>query len=794
MRQFFALLALSVSLAFVCAAPVPSNVDAERKALTSADDKTRRLATLQLGWRGRDAATAAPDLARLLRDSDELTALDASNALVRIGPAAAEPVGRLLSDNRSLVRYRARSTLQRMGTDAKGAVPALADRVLHATVVQFRINCALVLARIGPGAKAALPTLIKVASEDRSAERPQSDRPGSVCEAAILSALRIDPTARKQIADAVLPNLTAMISSGDDAKGRLQRSAAMQALAMLGPDAASALPTVQRANSKNPAEVPSYLKTCVALGKDGEKYIVSLLADPTESLAYRIALLCALGKRSGLRAESIEALTRLLADPDDVVRGHAAWALAAQGPAAESAIPELAKRLGDSAFDLVPEVKRLTFFTAEALARIGPKALPVLRDALKDKERRDRALIALARMGPPARPAVPAIRELLRDPSSLTSVRAAIALLEIGEPPKEPMRRLVAALGADDPEEAAEYLADGSIGESSPHIGYGEPNPAIPADAVPALLKLVDDDSYQWFAVKTLARMSHAADVIIPALSKRLRAARGHDFLGMIKIYSRFGPAAKAGVPDILWCLENDSHGNCSSCTHVAIQALGAIGPDAKDAVPRLTGIAANYTHHASRPAIFALGEIGVGSPEVLEVLVAILRDSTDGQPGLRERQVYAACALMKLGPAAKPVLPALREALFSDDARVRLYAAVALIRAGDEGASLDRFLDSWKDGYDAENPDPVLPEWLESVELLGPRAAKATPRLIALLEGPSLRYDSDYRASAASALAKIGPDAKAALPRLRQLAALPGPASGPATLAIQAITRDAKP
>jgi HEAT repeat protein len=683
-----------------------------------------------------------------------------------------------------------------MGPDAKAAAPALADCVLTASETQLRIHCAMILGRLGPDAKDALPSLIKAAAQDRDVDGSlYGDRPTTVREAAILAALRIDPSARKKMADAVLPSLMAMITSENDVRSLLERQSAMRVLAMLGPDATAALPKLQNPNVQYLAEVDLYVAACVSFGKDGEKCVTSLFTNPASGQDHRIAILRALATHPGLGRESIDALISLLADPDDTIRCHAAWALSAQGPAAEPAIPALAKRLGDSAFDSVPRLEGISHFVAEALARIGPKAIPALKEALKDKERRDRALIALARMGPSAKPVVPALRELLAGAPSLTSVRAAIALLEIGEAPKAPVRVLVAALDTDHCGEAVEYLSYGTEQDLLRRI-IEDPaaDLAIPVDAVPALLKLLDGDSHSWAAVATMSRMPHAADVIIPALSKRIRTAGAFDFLALLKIYSCFGPAAKAGVPDIIWCIKNDRPGSCVAFKQAAIESLGAIGPEAKDAVPMLLAIATDPEHFAASHAMSALGDIGVVSPELIDLLVTVLHDPNDGTPGRRHRQRTAASALMKLGPAAKPALLALREALFSDDALVRLYATAALIRAGDRGASIERLLDTWRDMHDPAHAQPVLPEWLEVIELLGPRAAKAVPRLITLLADPAFVYDSDYRTEAARVLGKIGPDAKAALPRLRELAAQPGRTSRPATLAIQAITRDAKP
>jgi hypothetical protein len=78
-----------------------------------------------------------------------------------------------------------------------------------------------------------------------------------------------------------------------------------------------------------------------------------------------------------------------------------------------------------------------------------------------------------------------------------------------------------------------------------------------------------------------------------------------------------------------------------------------------------------------------------------------------------------------------------------------------------------------------------VLPQVLDRIELLGPKAADAVPRLRDLLDKlPVDRFDpfdAEHRAGALRALARIGPAAKAALPRLKELAAAGGQLAGPA-------------
>jgi hypothetical protein len=169
--------------------------------------------------------------------------------------------------------------------------------------------------------------------------------------------------------------------------------------------------------------------------------------------------------------------------------------------------------------------------------------------------------------------------------------------------------------------------------------------------------------------------------------------------------------------------------------------------------------------------------------------LVHVLRDPKEGRPGRRDGSSSAACALATLGPAAKPAVSALKEALLDDDTIVRVYATTALLAAGGDGETYFPLLMlAWRDVYDPEESYPVLPQLLDGIALLGPQAAKAVPRLQELLDKPPTdRYDREHREGALRALARIGPAAKAVLPRLKELAAAGDELAGSAVEAIEA-------
>jgi hypothetical protein len=119
----------------------------------------------------------------------------------------------------------------------------------------------------------------------------------------------------------------------------------------------------------------------------------------------------------------------------------------------------------------------------------------------------------------------------------------------------------------------------------------------------------------------------------------------------------------------------------------------------------------------------------------------------------------------------------------------VRIHATTALIAAGENSDDYFRILMlAWRDSYTPGEQSPVEAV-LQGIKVLGPKAAKAVPRLLELLDkGPTDRFARDHRVDALEALARIGPAAKAAVPRLQELAAADSILAAPAAAALAAV------
>ena len=115
----------------------------------------------------------------------------------------------------------------------------------------------------------------------------------------------------------------------------------------------------------------------------------------------------------------------LLGDPDPFVRVGAARALAALQLGPETMLPIMEKALAGAD-------ETTAQHALDAIAALGPAAVPRLIDALKHNKLRAQIAYALGQIGPPAAPATGELAKLLSSNDSRVITEAALALAKIG--------------------------------------------------------------------------------------------------------------------------------------------------------------------------------------------------------------------------------------------------------------------------------------------------------------------------------------------------------------------------
>ena len=239
-----------------------------------------------------------------------------------------------------------------------------------------------------------------------------------------------------------------------------------------------------------------------------------------------------------LRREATEQLIERLRDQNPLVRLAAARALAALPPA-----PEITAPIWENAFQDADETTVL--HALDALAALGPSAVPHLIDALEHDMVPGHVAYVLGRIGPDAAPATEALAALIDNEDQHVANEAILALASIGPGAKDAVVPLTEALQqSENPNFHAIVYALGKIGPDA-------------AEAEPVLTDLLD-----------------GPDNRLALISAWALAHIGPD---SAEVAAKTVPVLVAGLSD-----------NLPMARQGAAEALGSLGASAKDAIPAL--------------------------------------------------------------------------------------------------------------------------------------------------------------------------------------------------------------
>ncbi len=461
----------------------------------------------------------------------------------------------------------------------------------------------------------------------------------------------------------------------------------------------------------------------LAGGTDGRKSVESLaeiFLSAEAPLEDRLAALETVANYGAFAEPAIPSLITTLGDPEKEIRTAAARALRgididwAEGEAAISAVPSFVKATRKKDIEV-----RLA--AVDALGEIGESAgesAPALVALLGDPAEAVRAAAAesLGRMGSAAEPAAPRLVALLTDDSD--AVRgAAMETLTVMGPAAPPA--LIDVLDGDDPELRATALA--ALSEIEPGWANGE-----------------------------------LGEAAVARFTGVIREGFGEARISAIETLTSLGPAARKAIPDLVSVLIDGDR----TVREAAVKALKAIDPKwtrskaARSAAPDLIRALVDSDRNISKTARAVLTRVAPDWPTDPDTVEAVPHFQKALSHSLDTVRVAAADVLRELGPAAKPAVDDLMNALTDDRQAVRRAAA----------AALDAISPGWREsGRMTAEVEPLL-EKLESDDwrvraatcgTLGEMgAASAIPALVACLADP----DKNVRAEATEALKRIDP------------------------------------
>jgi HEAT repeat protein len=780
-----------------------------------------------------------------LKDRDVTFRLGAIQALAEIGPDADGAIGALISqahkDKDESVRKAVTEALVKLPLSKK--LPEFIT-ILYGKDADARLIVLTLIEKEGIKAKAAVPHLIECLNGEPPVRLAalkalaECGKDSYAAIAAVYTVKKADPEgAVRQAAtnslDKLGPaaNLPALNELLDSAEGD-RKIQVVHEIANLGGSTPKAVEILFTALNKKDVTVRIHAaRTLSQLGKPRTAVATLVESLTHEDASVRATAASFLGILGKPALKAVPALEKCLADPAAPVREEAAKAL---------------RNLGRTTF-VLPDTLNPNLALSSALTALKGK----------DANRRSQAAMALATMGADATEGVPALIEALKDKHDRLDMlrefdakivgndfvvrkEAVIALGKIGPYSKDalPLLEKFVAEPANKPYREWAVQAMTAIRLA---------NPQSSIEDLPALMKTLrgdEQDSVKLVAVSRLAELGSKATDAIPPLIDALKSTnqnlQGAAGDALVKI----GPQA---IPSLVEALAD------KRARRAAAKALRGFGPAGKEAVPALIEALkegdANAAHALSRmgkPAIAQLVEImrkemqfrqiagetlammGPEAKEAVPALLELLKEEKAerpkgggfvtvpsiqgqfGQPGqltmtvdglVKSRQKIVLNVLAALGPDAVQALSAVIDLTKDQDESVRAMAAMCVRWIGpkekDTVAALVQLLDDksnmvcWRTLQTLEEVGgPALPAIPALIELAKGKRAKEPPnghlladqakRCIAkIMQGampskenlPALvavLQEKGFAADSLDAVAKLGADAKAAIPVIR--------------------------
>jgi HEAT repeat protein len=335
-----------------------------------------------------------------------------------------------------------------------------------------------------------------------------------------------------------VPALTRALEQEDP----LVRRDAAEDLGLIGPPAADALPVLQKLAEQD--------------------------ADPLSRIAAARAVVSIDPKNE----TALPLLVKALQDKTAKVRKKSAEALGDLGPGAKSAAGALVKAVKDSD----PAV---SWAAVDALGQIGPdaeEAVPALIEALKEASTRGAAADTLGQIGRKAQAAVPALEQALKGDDVTVRWAAAVALVRIGGAGARPGVRFL-------------LKPDGVPGRSVSDASQILTAPAT-WETLPELIEAAREPSLRDASAQISGNVAmYITKEQVPAGVTRLLQDKDPG-VRCVAAWFLYGGRA-LGLKDALAVFQETLKSSDPWARRQAIQFLGKLGAQSRDAVPAITGL-----------------------------------------------------------------------------------------------------------------------------------------------------------------------------------------------------------
>ncbi len=541
-----------------------------------------------------------------------------------------------------------------------------------------------------------------------------------------------------------------------------------------------------------------------SLGEDTERGLIELgeMLDSAKKEERREAVY-QLQKQGPAAAVLVPQLAEALSDSDDQVWHGATMTLAAIGPEAAGAIPQLIRQMGGGGARYREQRRHRS---AYALSCIGEAALPALLEALEDDDahRRWGGLHALGLLGEPAYDSIDRMVPLLGDEEEMVRLEAREACVALGEvclprvagelvdasaemresaavvlrrfgvrgkayrndvttallreettsPVRGVLLESAAAVGAD-PEFLAsllvETLLEGAEEQQDAVFNAITAHPAIARECVPTLGLLLHDASAsrRALAASLLGRLGSEALPAAPPLVDQLAGGAEPDEVERyLNALILIGPGV---LPAVLEPASSISPADLDEA-HWMVRVLRGLAPLTLE---EMEGLLPGASPTVACAILQSLPRYNRRNRAVEKEVMAL---TSHAEAALR---MHAVTMLCRIPVPEKVWLRAERRALKDLSPQVRAAALAALRHVPMANEERVQILMA---GIEADEREVRLVS-VEELGQLGALAKPAVPVLLASAQGPS--PVRSYRAAVVKALGEIGEGAKEAVPFL---------------------------
>lgn len=632
-----------------------------REGLTDSDAAIREHTVYTVGLLGSLARPLSPEVMKLCTDSNADVRGRAFDALREVG--ITDPVGlaALLANEQRDVVTLAAELIVGLSEIPEGAVPHLMTALGDESSV-VRTAAASALATAGKAAAPAAEALAKAAREAYPEEFDATQPFQIGSEAAYWRALvaigspAVAPTAELLTHPNPMARTFAARTLGDigpsakAATGKLQ-TALKDSFGSVAIDAACALIRIGEAKDDatelirraidSPNSVASYAIESLPRMGDAAKPLIPLALAKLESPNpyARLAAIELVGTLEPTEAKKHAAeLGRLASDPEQIIRYRAGCVLESLGAMGSPAAEALGKALASE------KEARVRDQFVSALAAMGPGAKPALAELLTlarepNLQLEERRLLfrALVTADPRSKEVAALLLGEMVNPEVDTRIVVASAMAKLVPIPGEGLKKLV-AMANTDRNTAGRIAALRALATAGPQAATAR-----------ADLEAIAGGKYPEFAL--------LAKVALAASSGDVRKAAADVRTGLTDRNTQVRQAAVESLPLVgpimadLPALQKMLRDPGDNTREAAAISVGAIGRDAKEAVPNLIRLLDDRNGSVRAAAATALGEMGTAALPAIEKLKELRGDArlSDAQAGPAARK-----ALEKLGVKEK--------------------------------------------------------------------------------------------------------------------------------------------